>query len=115
MFSKLAKYCILLRITSWAKNFFVFVPLIFAKQLFNRTDFFEVVLGFILFSAAASSIYVVNDIVDAKRDSIHPLKRNRPVASGKVTVKEAKFIALLLFASTILISFTVNLSFVAIV
>ncbi|KAF0152478.1 MAG: phosphoribose diphosphate:decaprenyl-phosphate phosphoribosyltransferase [Ignavibacteria bacterium] len=115
MFSKLITYIKLLRITSWAKNFFVFVPLIFAKQLFNRAEFFEVVLGFILFSVAASSIYVVNDISDAKRDAIHPLKKNRPIASGLLSVKEAKYAAAILFLATALISFSVNLSFAAIV
>lgn len=115
MFSKLITYGKLIRVTNWAKNFFVFVPLIFAKQLFNKAEFLEVVLGFILFSAAASSIYVINDIADAGRDAIHPLKKNRPIASGKVSVNEAKYIAVLLFVFTALISFTVNFSFVLIV
>ncbi len=115
MFSKLITYSKLIRVTSWAKNLFVFVPLIFAKQLFHKEEFFEVVLGFILFSVAASSIYVINDITDAKRDSIHPLKKNRPIASGKVSISEGKIIATLLFVATASLSFAVDISFVAIV
>lgn len=115
MFSKLITYSKLIRITSWAKNFFVFVPLIFAKQLFHRDEFLEVVIGFFLFSVAASSIYVINDIADAKRDSIHPLKKNRPIASGQVSISEGKIIAILLFIVSAAISLFVDLSFVAIV
>lgn len=115
MFSKLILFANLLRITSWAKNLFVFVPLIFAKHLFNKTEFFDVVIGFLLFSVAASTIYLVNDIADVKRDSIHPLKKNRPIASGKITKTEAKIIITLLFLTTAALSFAVNLSFALIV
>lgn len=115
MFSKIITYGILLRVTSWAKNVFVFVPLVFAKQLFNKSEFLEVLSGFILFSIAASAIYVVNDIYDSKKDAIHPLKKNRPVASGKISATEAKITAAILFILAGTLSFVMNYSFVAIV
>ncbi|MBI3124504.1 MAG: decaprenyl-phosphate phosphoribosyltransferase [Ignavibacteriales bacterium] len=115
MFSKIVTYSKLLRVTSWAKNVFVFVPLVFAKQLFNQGEFLEVLSGFILFSIAASAIYVVNDIYDAKKDAIHPLKKNRPVASGRISAAEAKITGAILFILAGAISFVMNYSFVAIV
>ncbi|KAF0139895.1 MAG: 4-Hydroxybenzoate polyprenyltransferase-like protein [Stygiobacter sp.] len=115
MFSKIIIYGKLLRVTSWAKNFFVFVPLVFAKQLFNQGEFLEVLSGFILFSIAASAIYVVNDIYDAKKDAIHPLKKNRPVASGRISAAEAKITGAILFILAGALSFVMNYSFVAIV
>ena len=115
LFSKIIIYGKLLRVTSWAKNFFVFVPLVFAKQLFNQGEFLEVLSGFILFSIAASAIYVVNDIYDAKKDAIHPLKKNRPVASGRISAAEAKITGAILFILAGALSFVMNYSFVAIV
>jgi len=115
LFSKIFTYAKLLRVTSWAKNLFVFVPLIFAKHLFDKTELLEVAAGFILFSIAASSIYVVNDIYDAKKDAIHPLKKTRPIASGKVSVNEAKIISVILFVIVASLSIVMNHSFVAIV
>ena len=115
MFSKIVTYGKLLRVTSWAKNFFVFVPLVFAKQLFNKGEFLDVLSGFILFSIAASAIYVVNDIYDAEKDAIHPLKKNRPVASGKISAIEAKITGAIFFILAGAISFVMNYSFVAIV
>lgn len=115
MFSKITTYGKLLRVTSWAKNVFVFVPLVFAKQLFIKGEFLEVLSGFILFSIAASAIYVINDIYDAKKDAIHPLKKNRPVASGKISASEAKITAAILFILAGALSFVMNYSFVGIV
>jgi len=115
LFSKIFTYAKLLRVTSWAKNLFVFVPLIFAKHLFDTAEALEVAAGFILFSIAASAIYVVNDIYDAKKDAIHPLKKTRPIASGKVSVNEAKIIGVVLFVIVGALSFVMNYSFVAIV
>lgn len=115
MFSKIFTYAKLLRVTSWAKNLFVFVPLIFAKHLFDTHEVLEVASGFILFSIAASAIYVVNDIFDAKKDAIHPLKKTRPIASGKVSANEAKIISIILFGIVASLSFVMNHSFVAIV
>lgn len=97
MSSKIKHYFKLLRITSWPKNFFVFVPAIFAKIFFTTNVFFNVLLGFIVFCIASSAIYVINDIADAERDSKHPQKKFRPVASGAVSSKEAKIIAGILF------------------
>lgn len=84
----------LLRPVQWVKNVFVFAALIFGRQLLGPvTETLPVVARvvgtFFCFSLAASAIYVVNDIMDRHTDSIHPVRRNRPIASGKVTVHTA--------------------------
>ncbi len=89
----------LLRPVHWVKNVFVFAALIFGRRLLGPVDEALVVLAravgaFCCFSLAASAIYVVNDIMDRRTDSIHPERRNRPIASGQVTVSAATTIAL---------------------
>jgi decaprenyl-phosphate phosphoribosyltransferase len=77
-------YLKLLRPKDWAKNLFLFVPLFFGREIFNLGKLFHVALGFIAFSAIASSIYIINDYRDREDDRKHPVKRNRPLASGAV-------------------------------
>lgn len=108
----LKNYFKLLRTPQWIKNFFVFVPLIFSKQLFNLHELTEVLLGFILFCLTSSIVYIINDIVDADSDRLHPEKKNRPIASGKVKPSSGVATAFLLLIITAILSFNVNLSFI---
>ena len=72
----------LLRPTQWLKNVFLFAPLIFSKHLFETTYFWREVLAFVGFCLVSSIVYVINDIADREADKLHPIKRNRPLASG---------------------------------
>jgi decaprenyl-phosphate phosphoribosyltransferase len=81
----------LLRPIHWVKNVFVFAALVFGKKFLGPVN--EVFLAvaratgaFVCFSLAASAMYVLNDIVDRQADSIHPERRDRPIAAGRVTV-----------------------------
>lgn len=107
----LKNYFKLLRIPQWIKNFFVFVPLIFAKQLFNLQGLTEVLLGFILFCFTSSIVYIINDIIDAEADRLHPEKKNRPIASGKIKPSTGIITAFILLIITVILSLGVNLSF----
>lgn len=69
----------------WTKNFSLFAALVFSGLLFSFTSFERVVLAFISFSLISSSIYIFNDIRDVELDQMHPIKKNRPLASGKLT------------------------------
>src|SRR5258708_18684478 len=75
----------------WVKNFSVFAALIFAGELYHKIFFINVFLTFWIFSFAASSTYILNDIFDAKRDRLHPIKKNRPIASGNLPITLAIF------------------------
>lgn len=115
LFSNISNYIKLLRVKSWAKNFFVFVPVVFAKLLFDANTFYIIVTGFVTFSIASSAVYVLNDIVDAPNDAIHPLKKDRPIASGKISQKNALVLGAFLYLLLALITFKMNLSFMIII
>jgi decaprenyl-phosphate phosphoribosyltransferase len=87
----------LLRPKHWIKNTFVFLPVFFAGELFSNVKFYECLAGFIIFSLSASAIYALNDIFDVEEDRLHPDKKNRPIASGEISIKSAVFIAIALF------------------
>ncbi len=96
-FSKIILYLKLIRLTNWLKNIFVFVPLVFSKHLLDLDYFLNALIAFITFSFASSLIYVFNDIVDIERDKLHPVKKNRPLASGLLRISDAKIILIILF------------------
>lgn len=82
-------YVKLFRLNNWVKNLFIFLPLFFSGEFFNSTKIintFYVTLGF---SLVTSFIYIINDILDLEFDKIHPEKKNRPIASGKISIKQS--------------------------
>ena len=89
-----------LRVHQWLKNALLFVPLLAAHQLSNTEDWLALTLAFFSFSLCASSVYIVNDLLDLESDRQHPRKRNRPFAAGLVPVSVGVALApLLLLAS----------------
>jgi 4-hydroxybenzoate polyprenyltransferase len=86
----------LMRPQQWIKNLLLFAALVFAEKLFVPESLLLAVLGFASFCLASSSVYVVNDLLDAERDRLHPEKRRRPIASGAVPPPAAVFLALAL-------------------
>ena len=86
---KLKDYIKLLRPHQWIKNFFVFAALIFSANLLNLNKAITTLFAFIIFCMTSSSIYIINDILDREYDKKHPLKRLRPIASGRIKVKHA--------------------------
>jgi len=80
----------LIRPKQWVKNGFVFAPLIFTGSFLNYTSVTNVIYAALLFSVAASAVYIVNDIHDIENDRKHPKKsKKRPLASGLISVKAA--------------------------
>lgn len=103
-----------IRLHQWSKNLLVFVPLISAHRLSDRGELWTTFLGFIAFGLCASAGYVFNDIVDLKADQAHPIKKNRPVASGKVSLWGANILALSLLSAGLLLGWQVSRMFWAI-
>jgi len=101
----------LMRTKQYVKNLFMFLPLFFSLNLFNFGLFFKTFLGFILFSITASSIYILNDINDINEDKNHPDKKERPIASGKISLSKAKLIMIFLLLVGLTGSFLLNLNF----
>ena len=76
----------LLRPAQWSKNACVFLPLFFDKKFTDSRLLALTCLCFVIFSLAASAVYCLNDILDRKADAQHPVKCQRPIASGAVSV-----------------------------
>ena len=89
----------------WYKNLVVFIPIIFASQLFNASLWPITVSGFIFLCLVSSVSYILNDIMDRKKDRTHPDKRKRPIASGAISVNSALIFAALLGIALIAWSF----------
>jgi 4-hydroxybenzoate polyprenyltransferase len=101
----------LLRIKQWIKNPLIYIALIFTNNLFNATLFLKVTVGFFLISFAASAIYIVNDIKDAKEDKYHPEKKSRPIASGVISPGFAWIISILLMTIALSGAFIIDRGF----
>jgi 4-hydroxybenzoate polyprenyltransferase len=84
---KLKDWLIALRLHQWIKNVLIFVPLLAAHQLANPLLLWQGVLAFLLFGLCASSVYLLNDLLDLADDRYHHSKRNRPFAAGRLSIK----------------------------
>lgn len=100
-------YFELLRIKSWVKNGFLFLPLVFALKLLDPDLFLSVVIAFFSFSFCSSFIYIINDVLDAQADALHPRKKNRPIPSGKISSQ----LALMIGVGCLAVSFGLVFSF----
>jgi len=90
-----------LRLHQWAKNALLFVPLLAAHKLGDAAMLLNGLLAFVLFGLCASSVYLLNDLLDLQDDRQHHRKRHRPLASGAVPIKSV----LLLFPLLTLTAF----------
>ncbi len=73
----------------WSKNLLLFAGLVFAAKLGDATRWFEASAAFLAYCAGSSAAYLLNDVLDAENDRLHPLKRLRPVARGEISVRLA--------------------------
>ncbi len=85
----------------WLKNFSVFAAPLFFGNLFDDNIFMQSVQAFFAFCAISSAAYYINDIIDAPKDRLHPVKKNRPIASGKLPERSAWIISILLIFGSI--------------
>ena len=97
-------YIKLIRVKHWLKNFLVFMPLFFSLSSFfdDEKILINAFLGFLTFSFVSSIVYVINDINDLENDRKHPKKKNRPLASGAISVSNAKMTVMLLIVLSLL-------------
>ncbi len=100
-----------LRPRQWIKNFALFAGLIFSGTLDNNTDAFLVTKAFLIFCAASSATYVLNDVFDVDRDREHPFKKKRPIAAGKISVLFASILALLIIAVILPLAYKLSAPF----
>lgn len=82
----------ILRPSQWTKNFVVFAGIIFARHLNNLSDLVKVGETFVIFTLLVCGGYVINDILDAAEDQLHPRKSKRPIAAGKISNQDASWL-----------------------
>ena len=90
-----------LRLHQWMKNALIFVPLLAAHQLTNLTLLWQGVLAFVFFGLCASSVYLLNDLLDLADDRHHRTKRHRPFASGRLPIGAGIFAFPFLLAAAV--------------
>ncbi|MCY4043487.1 MAG: UbiA family prenyltransferase [Cellvibrionales bacterium] len=100
-----------IRIHQWVKNVLLFVPLLTSHQVLHWDLLWHCLLGFVAFSLAASSVYVLNDLMDLASDRQHATKKRRPFASGALSIKFGVFLFPLLLAGSALICLLLPLPF----
>ncbi len=83
------KYFKLFRVHHYIKNLLIFAPLACSGRIYVLDLLFKCICAFIVFSACSSVIYIINDICDAETDKRHPVKCNRPIASGEIKNSQA--------------------------
>jgi len=89
----------------WLKNLSLFAAPVFSGLLFENDVFFLAIKCFVAFCAVSSGAYFINDLSDIEKDRKHPIKKNRPIASGKLTVKFSWFIAIALILFSVAFSY----------
>lgn len=92
----------------WVKNISVFAALIFSGTLFVPFYLKESAFAFVAFCLASSSAYIFNDIIDRNKDKLHPFKKNRPIASGRLPIDIALSESLALASLAVVFSFRLD-------
>jgi 4-hydroxybenzoate polyprenyltransferase/phosphoserine phosphatase len=93
-----------MRVYQWSKNVLIFGPLLLSHTMFDKARLAPTVEAFAAFCAAASAIYIVNDLLDLQADRQHPRKRLRPFAAGDLTIAQGARLALILLGTCFAIS-----------
>ncbi len=101
----------LIRVRQWYKNLLVFVALVFASKAFSYLDVFATVVGFVSLCLLSGAVYTINDLIDLKKDTANIEKKNRPLPSRRVTVKDASVLSGALLLGSFGLSFLLPFSF----
>ena len=102
----------LLRVHQWYKNLIVFAVLFFSGNFISDGyAWLSLFCAFICLCLLSSANYILNDIVDKEKDKLDKFKSKRPIASGKVSVKLATIVALVLLTLSLIFGFYLNLYF----
>lgn len=103
-----------MRPRQWTKNVFLLAALVFDRQLFQLDALVNTIQAFIIFCLLSSSVYLFNDVMDIEADKNHPVKRNRPIASGKLPLGVAIIASAVLFLLSIFWSYFLSTGFLVI-
>ena len=100
-----------MRPKQWAKNGIIFAALVFDVQLFLARPFLRTLAGFVVLCLLSSAVYLFNDLADIDKDRLHPKKRLRPLASGRLSRNVALAASVLLLLVSMPVSFVLDWRF----
>ncbi|MCK4932863.1 MAG: decaprenyl-phosphate phosphoribosyltransferase [Candidatus Aminicenantes bacterium] len=100
-----------IRPQQWLKNLFIFAPLIFSENIFNRSMFLLSLLAFAVFCLLSGALYILNDLKDIEEDRLHPIKSKRPLAAGRLKKSQAIAAFVILSFVSLLLAAMVNREF----
>lgn len=95
----------------WIKNSALLGGLLFSGQLNSGDALFNALYAFLIFCAASSATYLLNDVFDIERDKLHPFKSKRPIASGKISIPIATIIALIIIVTILPLAYNLSPAF----
>lgn len=99
------------RPAQWVKNLVLPLPFLFGAALSSARGWGLAAVGFAVFCFVTSGVYILNDVMDRERDRAHPVKRFRPIASGRLSVSTALLAAALLEAAGLSAAFALRFEF----
>lgn len=102
-----------MRLKHCVKNILILLPLVFSGEFFQYGKLLSSALGFLAFSFLASAVYILNDIQDVEKDRLHPKKKFRPIASGKVSEKQGKVLSVVAMIGAITLNFLATTNYVS--
>src|SRR3989338_10440056 len=104
-------YFNLFRARQWYKNLVIFLAIIFGGKLLDIQRWETLLLGFIALCIISSSNYIINDIIDFRKDRLHPEKKNRPLAAGKISLVNAFLCFLILVTGGFYLAYLLSVNF----
>ncbi len=100
-----------LRIKQWLKNGFILAALVFDRQLTHFDAGLRILLGVVIFCLLSSSVYIFNDLFDIRADQKHPVKKNRAIASGRVSIPAAIVLGIILGLGSLIWAASLSMDF----
>lgn len=100
----------LIRPKQWSKNLLVFAALLFTGRFKEIPSVERALIAFAAMCLVSSAIYIINDLLDVERDRAHPVKKNRPIASGQVPIPVAIVLSIIFAAAALTLGFGLNRS-----
>ncbi len=111
IFSVFKQLLITMRPKQWTKNVFIFTALLFDLKLLDPTYVVKTIMAAALFCILSGCVYIINDLTDLEKDRQHPVKRSRPLASGRLSTSRAIGAAMVLPPCTLCLSFLLDARF----
>jgi 4-hydroxybenzoate polyprenyltransferase len=100
-----------MRPRQWTKNIFIFGALVFDKKLFEAVYFSRAMAAFVMFCLLSGAVYIINDLGDVEKDRLHPVKRDRPLASGRLRPSVAVGVGAGILAVLLPLAFVLDVGF----